>query len=456
MITVSATTRSGGRANYSNYGAAVAIAAPGTGVLSTLNTGSTTPVPSPVGDTYAFYQGTSMATPHVAGVVSLMLSLPANAGLTPAQVATKLKSSARAFPTGTGADCTPAICGAGIVDAYAALSVAPPPPPPPSPGVNMALASNGGVVTASSTYNRSTPPSAANNGDRKGLGWGSGGGWLDATPNGFPDWLQVDFNSVKSIGEINVFTIQDNYTNPSEPTEAQTFSLYGITAYDVQYWDGTTWLTVPGGSVTGNNKVWRKFTFTPVSTSRIRVLVSGASSDGYTRIVEVEAYSSSTTSTTSNVALRSGGATFLASSTYNSNFSVNALGDGDRRGRSFTSGGGWHDATGNVFPDSVQVNFNGSQKIGEIGVFTLQDDYQNPIDPTEAMTFSLYGATDFDVQYWTGSAWATVSGGSVTGNRKVWSKFVFAPVTTTAIRVVVNKSIDGWSRLTEIEAYSAP
>ena len=68
-----------------------------------------------------------------------------------------------------------------------------------------------------------------------------------------------------------------------------TFSLYGLTAYDVQYWNNSTWVTIPGGSVTGNDKVWRKFTFSPITTSKIRVLTN-ASVDGYSRITEVEAY----------------------------------------------------------------------------------------------------------------------------------------------------------------------
>jgi serine protease len=114
VIAVAATGRTGGRARYSNFGALVAVAAPGgdgtSGVLSTLNSGRS----GPLADTYAVYQGTSMAAPHVAGVAALMLA--ANTNLTPDEIAAKLKSTARAFP----ASC--AGCGAGIVDAAAATA----------------------------------------------------------------------------------------------------------------------------------------------------------------------------------------------------------------------------------------------------------------------------------------------------------------------------------------------
>lgn len=126
VITVAATNRAGGRAFYTNFGSVVEIAAPGgetmissNGVLSTINTGLTTPVASPAGDTYAFYQGTSMATPHVAGIVSLMLSV--NGVLTPTRVLNELQATARVFPTGTGFDCSTLTCGAGIVDAGAVV-----------------------------------------------------------------------------------------------------------------------------------------------------------------------------------------------------------------------------------------------------------------------------------------------------------------------------------------------
>jgi serine protease len=111
---VAAVNRSGGKASYSNYGTVVDVAAPGGdsggAILSTWNAGTTTPA----GDNYGYMMGTSMATPHVAGVAALMLAK--NPNLTPDEVEAKLKATARAFP----ASCSG--CGAGIVDAAAAVN----------------------------------------------------------------------------------------------------------------------------------------------------------------------------------------------------------------------------------------------------------------------------------------------------------------------------------------------
>lgn len=120
VITVAATDRSGGRAFYSNFGNRVDVAAPGgetnsvraNGVLSTLNTGRR----NPRNDSLAFYQGTSMATPHVAAAAALLYSV--NPSITPNQVENILESTARSFPRRCRG------CGAGIVDAAAAVDAA--------------------------------------------------------------------------------------------------------------------------------------------------------------------------------------------------------------------------------------------------------------------------------------------------------------------------------------------
>lgn len=122
VITVAATDRTGDLAWYSNFGTSIEISAPGgetytpvNGVLSTLNTG----LKQPMQDTYAYYQGTSMAAPHVSGVISLMLSL--NPDLTLSEILTIIQETARPFPTGA---CfyDPDLCGAGIIDAEAAIN----------------------------------------------------------------------------------------------------------------------------------------------------------------------------------------------------------------------------------------------------------------------------------------------------------------------------------------------
>jgi len=152
---------------------------------------------------------------------------------------------------------------------------------------NVALAANGGVAYASSTYSSSFPVTAVNNGDRSGAAWQNGGGWNDGTYDGFPDWIQVNFNSSKTIDHVVVYTLRDAYGSSVEPTDSETFTYYGIVDFTVQGWNGASWITL--ATVTGNNLVKRTVTFSPVSTDRIRINVTNALSS-YSRIVEIEAW----------------------------------------------------------------------------------------------------------------------------------------------------------------------
>ncbi len=105
VITVGATGVDGARSYFSNYGPTVTLSAPGGNATSGLdptnrfvwslgNSGYQTPDPSPAGDRMVGMIGTSMASPHVAGIVALMQSAAVGAGrpaLTPAQVKTLLR-----------------------------------------------------------------------------------------------------------------------------------------------------------------------------------------------------------------------------------------------------------------------------------------------------------------------------------------------------------------------------
>ena len=82
-----------------------------------------------------------------------------------------------------------------------------------------------------------------------------------------------------------MFGLQQNYASPVEPTATMT-SSYALTNFEVQYWTGSALATVPGGSVTGNDKVWRKFTFAPLTTAKIRVHITNVAGDNRSQVVE--------------------------------------------------------------------------------------------------------------------------------------------------------------------------
>jgi subtilisin family serine protease len=93
VITVGAVGPTNTKAYYSNYGSTVDIAAPGGDSSICSRPSSLCEVLSTwPQNQYEILQGTSMATPHVSGVVSLMLAI--NPNLTPDQIETMLKASA--------------------------------------------------------------------------------------------------------------------------------------------------------------------------------------------------------------------------------------------------------------------------------------------------------------------------------------------------------------------------
>jgi serine protease len=152
VVTVGSVNRAGAKSSFSNFGTMIELAAPGGDdpaaasdeILSTLNAGTSTPG----ADSYGFYSGTSMSAPHVSGVAALMLSVKPT--LKPDEVTFLLQSTSHRF----GAACS--TCGAGIVNAQAAVDAAMGSPP----GI-AEVGPNDSIATAQAINNANTIVNAA-------------------------------------------------------------------------------------------------------------------------------------------------------------------------------------------------------------------------------------------------------------------------------------------------------
>jgi serine protease len=147
VLTVAGLRNVGTKVGYSSFGPEVGIAAPAGNCVNssgaclrsidtTYNTGLTVPAASGYTNQTEVNLGTSFSAPIVSGVAALMRAV--NANLTPAQLIARIESSATAFPANTGnlpvcpnvdmtsdeCSCVPGQCGAGMVNALAAVNAA--------------------------------------------------------------------------------------------------------------------------------------------------------------------------------------------------------------------------------------------------------------------------------------------------------------------------------------------
>ena len=126
-MTVGSTTSSDARSSFSNFGTCLDVFAPGSSITSTWHTSNTAT---------NTISGTSMASPHVAGVAALYLQ--GSPGASPATVRNAIVNSATpGVLSGVGS-------GSPNLLLYSLFGTAPPPPPPP-PGCSLAESYNGSL-----------------------------------------------------------------------------------------------------------------------------------------------------------------------------------------------------------------------------------------------------------------------------------------------------------------------
>ncbi|GAB2195870.1 S8 family peptidase [Sessilibacter sp. MAH4] len=277
VIAVAATNRNGSKAFYSNFGNLVDVAAPGgettttsNGVLSTLNTGTTTPG----SDTYAFYQGTSMATPHVAGAAALLYAV--DPGITPDEVESILKATARPFP-GTCSGC-----GVGIVNAAAAVAMAS--GGGSGGGTGGSTLTNGVAVTGLSgatgteiRYTLEVPAGAT------GLSFNIAGGTGDAD-------LYVRFGSAPTTSTFDCRPFLNGNNETCNITNVQA-GTYHVLVRAFSTFSGvslTGSFTAPAGgsasisqsNLSGSTNTWRHYTIqVPAGTSSLNASMFGGTGD---------------------------------------------------------------------------------------------------------------------------------------------------------------------------------
>ena len=92
---------------------------------------------------------------------------------------------------------------------------------PRSARTNFAAAASGATAVASSELG---PASSAIDGS---LIWATGQPRKDDSPSAYPDWVQVNFGSDRSIDEINVFGVMDDFESSAPPTTDLTVLIMG-------------------------------------------------------------------------------------------------------------------------------------------------------------------------------------------------------------------------------------
>jgi hypothetical protein len=198
-----------------------------------------------------------------------------------------------------------------------------------------------------------------------------------------------------------------------------------IPSFRVQYDSGTSWLDAPGSSISGNTSPEVNVIFTSSVTSNRFRLYSDV--DGNIRVRELALFPPNPAAGTGveqgfpigtdvelNLAKKRPVVATAASGTNYAKLAVDGFVDSTSK---------WQ--TTLVGSNTLDIDLRVSTKIGSAHLYSGD----GPVPPIP----------DFDLQYWTGSAWANIPGGSITGNTSAARVITFTtPPTTSMVRLVFN------------------
>jgi subtilisin len=223
VIAVAASTINNTRASYSSTGPAVELIAPGSSILSTLP-----------GNNYGTYSGTSMASPHVAGVAALVWA--ANSSLTNAEVRNILQETAQDLGLFSNHQ------GHGLVRADLAVRAVADVEPPVTPVTYTitATAGAGGTIDPSGEV-------VIHEGENK---------TFTITPDsGYEiNDVTVDGVSVGTVGNYTFNNVQKNHTIDATFKQVQTGAQLSIDKFDVTNTSNPAWARVRvDWAVSGSN-----------------------------------------------------------------------------------------------------------------------------------------------------------------------------------------------------------
>ncbi len=301
-ISVSATRYDDTRPSYSSFGSNIDICAPG-GDTSVDQNGDgyvDGVLQQTFGTTYTdwgywFYQGTSMASPHVAGVSAMLLAV--DGSLTPQQVRSAMEGTA----VDLGSAGWDQFYGFGLVDAYAAIQSLTPPTNPPVADFSGTPTSGQSPLTVQFTDLSTENPTSWN--------WDFGDGGISTAQNPSYEYISAGTFSV-SLTAANAYgsdsEVKTGYitiTAPSTDPPAANFSATptsGQAPLTVQFTDLSTenptswnWDFGDGGISTAQNPSYEYISAGAYTVSLTAANAYGSDTKtkvGYINVTEASAW----------------------------------------------------------------------------------------------------------------------------------------------------------------------